>query len=697
MMKNVSLVCLFFLLSFRTAAAQSIRVVNAASFNASDTLSPNMIISVFGTNLADTTASAKNGAPLPTSLGGVTLTINGTPALLFYVSPTQVNAIVAPATPPGHSDAVLTSPAGTFTTTINVNAAAPPGIFSLEGSGTHDGAVLNAQTFQGGAFSVNTNNAPTFLAIFVTGLDPVTMPVVTIGGVQVSVQWFGPAPGFPGLEQINVQLPSSLQGSGRVELTVTQSGMKSNVVEVVLLPNQGQGAFPNDQPNKERSRELSAIASVPTTSLALVTDENDDVVRVVDVQQQKVTQVITLPEGAEPVAVAVNATGTTAVVAERGRNMVAIIDLVSFMVKAEGKVGHSPISVGISGTQAVVVNQDSDSVSFIDITSGNQLATDLSVDGRGPRGVGIDPAKSRAYVTVQDSGLIVPIDLGSHAALKPIDLGAASRPANIQVISSLGLLVITEPSAGPSGKVIVVDIANPTSVTSISVNPDRSGGSSDLAVAGANVFFANQSGGSVTMVPVSVLKSGTINAPPTAIRVDLGARALAVDTKDNLLLVTNQGSGTIVLIDLKTDTVAGHIDAVRTSQDSQSTEDNHSDRDQAMNAPTVTTLAPVSGKAGTTFTVTITGTNLANASAVFFVDSASLLGGGHGNPGRDHGPFGSTDPGITVSNITSTATQVKAQIAIAAGHAPGTRVVRVSTPNGTSTLTASSANTFTIQ
>ena len=46
-------------------------------------------------------------------------------------------------------------------------------------------------------------------------------------------------------------------------------------------------------------------------------DENDDVVRVVDISAKKVKQVIDLPQGAEPVAVAVSADGKTAVVTER--------------------------------------------------------------------------------------------------------------------------------------------------------------------------------------------------------------------------------------------------------------------------------------------------------------------------------------------------------------------------------------------
>src|SRR6185369_4580034 len=113
------------------------------------------------------------------------------------------------------------------------------------------------------------------------------------------------APCCPGLQQINVQLTPDLAGSGRVEVAVTAGGKTSNIVEVVILPSAGQGSFPPSAENHARSREISGIAYIPDSSLALVTDENDDVVRVVDIKHSKVTQTITLPEGAAPVAAAV--------------------------------------------------------------------------------------------------------------------------------------------------------------------------------------------------------------------------------------------------------------------------------------------------------------------------------------------------------------------------------------------------------
>src|SRR5206468_784877 len=107
----------------------------------------------------------------------------------------------------------------------------------------------------------------------------------------------------------------------------------------------------------------------------LSTDENDDVVRVVDVAARKVIRVITLADGAAPAGIAVNATGTLAVVAESGRGAAAILDLTKFSVVAEIPTGAGPVSTAIAGNTAVVVNSDAGSVSVLNLTSSTLLKT----------------------------------------------------------------------------------------------------------------------------------------------------------------------------------------------------------------------------------------------------------------------------------------------------------------------------------
>jgi uncharacterized protein (TIGR03437 family) len=654
-MKRLVLIAIFFALA-GTSLAQNLRIVNAASLS-SFSISPGSILTIFGTQFTAGAAAASNVQTPPTTLGGVSVTIGGAPAALFYVSPAQINAVVNTATPSGTENVVVTSATGTHTGTVTIDANAPPGLFSLFGTGTRDGAILNAVTFLLGDFSTRTANSPTFLALFATGLNLSVTPVVTIGGVPVQVSFFGAAPCCDGLDQVNVMLPDSLAGAGRVPVVLSQNGVASNTVQVVLLPPAGQGEFDDDKDNTTRSREIASVAWVPGTSLVLVADQNDDVIRVIDVKAKQVTHVIALREGANPVGIAVTANGETAVVAESGTGKVAILNLTTFMVTTELATGLGATRVAISGSQAVVVNRDNDTVSIVNLTN-NTVQKTINV-GRAPEGVAIDTTANRAYVVNENDGTVSIIDLASLTVASTVPLGASLRPESI-ALNGVGFAFLTVPSAGPNGEVVVLNLSTGTQTT-INANPDRSGGSSDVLFFNDKLYLANQTGGSVSVIPFA---NGTAGTAKT-IKVDLGARGLAIDAKDNLLVVSNEGFGTLVLVDLATDTVAGRVDAVRASP---SDNDDHGDRDGAANLPAVQSIVPASSKANATVTLTITGTNLGSATAVVFT-----LSRGNGDQSDNGNDNNKTDDAFTVSNIAVNAggTQLTATVKIAAGAQTG--------------------------
>ena len=672
------------------AYPQNLQVVNAASLTPNGSVAPGSIITIFGLQLTTGTARAADASNPPDALGGVTVSVGGVKSTLFYVSPTQVNAVLGNTTPLGSQTLTLTSSTGTKTGTIVVEKTPAPGIFSLFGSGTRDGAIINAITYGLGAFSTTTLNRSTFLSIFATGIDTSSTPVVTIGGVPVLVLFAGNAPCCVGLQQVNVQIPDSLAGAGRVPVIIKSGDKSSNLVEIVLLPNKGQGAFKDDEDNESRNRELAGIAWVPTTSLVLVTDENDDVVRVIDLQQRKVIKTIALPNGAESVAVAVNSTGRFAVVAERGLGKAAIIDLTTFTVIAQVPVGSGPIAVAISNNLAAVLNGETDNVSVIDFTTRTVVRTIAA--GHTPRAIAVDLASSRAYITNENAGSVTVIDFNTGAIVRTYDLGASTRPHSIVVVSS-ALAIITEPASGPDGKVILLNLIT-GATTTVAANPERSGGSNDIAIAGNNVFFANQTGGSVSLMQL-LPGATTFTGSPVLIRAETGVRALAVDTKDNLLIVTNQGTGNIVLIDLATRQVVGRINAVRGEMEDQNGKDDRADRDRAANLPTLTSVTPASGRIDTTFTLTIQGTNLTGATEVTFIKPGDIHGQGKG---RGRGEGKNTDDKITTSSIAvnPAATQMTVSVRIAGSADQGTRIVRVETPNGETSLLQSTANTFTV-
>ena len=692
--KTHFLACLL-LLAATEVFAQPIRVKNAASFLEDRALTAGAIVSIFGQNLAGTTAQVSNPASPPTTLGGVTVTVRGSLCGLFYVSPRQVNARLSPGLAPGPATLVLQSPAGTFSADIVLEPSAP-GLFSTRGSGSRDGAVLNAVTFDTGPFSVTTNGQPTYLAIYATGLDLSEQPKVSIGGIQTPVQYYGGAPCCAGLQQINAQLLPSLAGAGRVDVAVTAKGRTSNVVDIVILPNAGQGSHPPGGENERRNREIAQIAWIPGTSRVILTDENDDVLRIVDLKEKKTIRTIALPEGSEPGGIAVNAAGTLAVVSLRDMGKVALVDINAGKVTDEVTVGAGPGSIAMFGNAALVVNQESDNLSVVNLATRQVVSIDV---GRSPRFVELDVANNRAYVTNQAAGTISVLNLATNSVTQTIPLGFEARPHTFRLLPALpGYAVVTDPTADAGGRVYVLNFANNVTTPISDINPDKSGGVSDIVVVGSTVYFASQTAGAVIAARFSVF-GGVPSAATTKIPVDLGARALAVDTLDNWLVVVNQGSGTLVLVDLTNHQVIGKVSGVRGEFEGENEHrDDRSDRERTANSPALASLSPKSAPAGTTFTITIGGTNFQGAREIAFYAPQSLPGQGK-EKSKGKGLLGKEDRSFQVSNlqVSSGGTQITATVAIAASAVKGDRLVRVKTMNGESSGNMSAANTFTVQ
>ncbi len=68
------------------------------------------------------------------------------------------------------------------------------------------------------------------LKVVVTGGHP----GVSIKGVSVSVLYAGPAPGFGGLDQVNVALSPGLRGSGGSDIVLSMDGQTSNAVTISI-------------------------------------------------------------------------------------------------------------------------------------------------------------------------------------------------------------------------------------------------------------------------------------------------------------------------------------------------------------------------------------------------------------------------------------------------------------------------------
>jgi hypothetical protein len=109
------------------------------------------------------------------------------------------------------------------------NAAAPPLVYSLANG---QGAVLHAGTAR--IVSAASPAAPgDYLEIYAAGLlgEALIPPQVTIGGRTAEVLFFGAAPGYPGVFQINVRMPSGV-AAGTVPLRMSYLGRFTNKVTI---------------------------------------------------------------------------------------------------------------------------------------------------------------------------------------------------------------------------------------------------------------------------------------------------------------------------------------------------------------------------------------------------------------------------------------------------------------------------------
>lgn len=214
-----------------------LNVTNAASGRAS--AAPGSLIAIKGTGLAQSVASAL-GFPLPLTLGGASVSVNGISAPLLYASSGQINAQVPFEAGTGQMSLNVTvagNVVGTASVTIRGVA---PGLFLMGGG---QAAVVNDSG------TVNGPSAPasagSFVAAYLTGLGPVDNAVAsgdaasanpisqttnrvtaTVGGQTAQVLFAGLAPGFAGLYQVNLVIPQIAPGDYPLQISV--SGAVSN-------------------------------------------------------------------------------------------------------------------------------------------------------------------------------------------------------------------------------------------------------------------------------------------------------------------------------------------------------------------------------------------------------------------------------------------------------------------------------------
>jgi uncharacterized protein (TIGR03437 family) len=229
-----------------TPAIGANTIVSTASFQ-NGSVAPGDQVSIFGVNLGPPAGVRAPAGTLPTTLGGTTVTFDGTAAPLIYVSDKFV-ALQAPALTVSTTRVQVTSSSGTSSAVTIPVVPVKPGIITYEAGGKGQAQAINQDGTVNGDGSANNSQgaAPgTIIQLFATGLGPVT-PGITpgtpaptsalstvntqvsaaIGGRAAQVVWAGAAPGLIGTYQVNVMVPVATP-SGAARVVLTQGGNSS--------------------------------------------------------------------------------------------------------------------------------------------------------------------------------------------------------------------------------------------------------------------------------------------------------------------------------------------------------------------------------------------------------------------------------------------------------------------------------------
>ena len=249
-------------------------VASTASY-ATDSFSPGELVTIFGSDIgpaAPTSMNITNGY-VDTSLGGVSVTVDGKSAPIIYASSGQINIQIPYEVSQGATKTVaLTNGASAPVTADITIAATAPGLFIFTPDPANPGggqaAVLNYSTVTQ-QYSLNTGSNPAKIGdtilLFLTGegdylpapVAPLTTntgwvvtlptppaalpeinppPTVTIGGAAASVKYAGPVVGsIAGLMQINVVVPAGSTTGASVPISVDVAGNVSQAATTIAV------------------------------------------------------------------------------------------------------------------------------------------------------------------------------------------------------------------------------------------------------------------------------------------------------------------------------------------------------------------------------------------------------------------------------------------------------------------------------
>jgi uncharacterized protein (TIGR03437 family) len=250
-------------------------VLDNATFTPGDNVDPGDILAVKGDQLSFAAPVINSTSPVPTQLSDTSVLVNGTAVPLYYTSYGQINFQMPVNVPAGQALVQVKRTDGTVSNTVSVNVVPrAPRILQLFGGPW--GAIVNADSCAGASPCVLGGSLPfptsfaqpgypaypakagDTLVIYAIGLGPTSpsvgtgqvapssplaqltaVPTVTFGDeifpIVATPSFYGLAPGYAGLYQVNVQIPPNAPKGSSVSVAVGfPDGTISNDVKIAI-------------------------------------------------------------------------------------------------------------------------------------------------------------------------------------------------------------------------------------------------------------------------------------------------------------------------------------------------------------------------------------------------------------------------------------------------------------------------------
>jgi len=244
-------------------------VLNGASFAKGQPVAAGSLVSIFGSNLASTTAKA-DSIPLSTSLSNISVTFNGIAAPMIFASHDPANGdqlnVQVPWEVKDGSAQVVVKNGNASSAPATVTIATAPGIFNFIVGNTLQAVAYGNTDYlfaapAGAIPGLTTHpakiNDPATLVLLATGLgqvspsevtgsgvtdinalpQTVTKPQVLVGGVPAQVVYSGMTPQFPGVYQINIIIQPGTPTGNAVPVQISMNGVTSTNQVTIAVSN----------------------------------------------------------------------------------------------------------------------------------------------------------------------------------------------------------------------------------------------------------------------------------------------------------------------------------------------------------------------------------------------------------------------------------------------------------------------------